>query len=427
MRHSNDEISARLKAIINNAIDGIITIDTSGIMEQVNPAAASIFGYEPTEMIGQNVNVLMPSYHATHHDGYIGQYLKTGNKKIIGIGRQVEGMKKDGSRFPFKLSVSEVLFGNKRLFTGVIHDISKEKKAEARLQKLNTDLERLVEERTNELGEVVQKLLNINRTLESEIKTRKKAEQALRMSEADLKTSLAKERELNELKSRFVAMASHEFRTPLSTIFSSASLIARYEELDMQEKRVRHIDRIKSNVGHLNGILNDFLSLGKIEEGKFDFFPEPIHLRVLCKEIKEELRTILKSGQDIEVTFNGSDDIFISDRRMLKQVFYNLLSNGIKYSGNNTVVQCDILNEAHTLIITISDQGVGIGIDDQKHLFKRFFRAKNVINISGTGLGLNIVKRYVDFLGGTISFKSKLNEGSTFTVVLKKNQETDHG
>ena len=238
----------QLNAIINNAVDGIITINERGFMQLVNPAAANLFGYQPDELIGQNVHVIAPNPHQAKHDGYIDKYIKTGQKKIIGIGREVLGQRKDGSTFPCMLSVSEIDLGERRLFAGIIHDLTEQKAAEKHIKQLNTELEKRVEERTEKLVEVINKHLLTNDALKKEIQERKAVEMALQKSQIEVKKALEKERELNELKSRFVSMASHEFRTPLSTILTSASLIARYTAEGTEAKREKHVNRIKSGI-----------------------------------------------------------------------------------------------------------------------------------------------------------------------------------
>jgi len=247
---SQNDLAVTLKAIIETAIDGIITIDDRGRVESVNAAAAKQFGFAVEEIVGNNVKMLMPEPYHSEHDGYLHRYNTTKEPRIIGTGREVIGQRKDKSQFPFSLAVSEVILNDRVIFAGIIHDLSDVKRAEKDLIKLNEKLEEKVEERTNELEKVVNKLLKTNTKLET--------------SEKELNLALAKEKELSELKSRFVSMASHEFRTPLSTIMSSASLISKYTEEAQNEKRQKHVNRIKSAVINLTGILNDFLSLSKI-------------------------------------------------------------------------------------------------------------------------------------------------------------------
>ena len=412
------DIALRLQAVIETVIDGIITIDDKGIIETVNPAAARLFGYEPEEIVGKNIKNLMPSPYRQQHDGYIERYKSSGEAKIIGIGREVTGMRKDGSTFPMRLAVSEVLLEDRRIFTGIIHDLSDVKQAEEKIRKLNEELEEKVIERTEELASVVNKLLNTNKKLQYEVQERKSAENALRESTLEIQKALEKEKELSELKSRFVSMASHEFRTPLSTILSSISLLSRYTETSQQDKRDKHINRIKSSVRNLTGILNDFLSLSKLEEGKIENQPSEFDIGELCPEVIDEIQGLLKDGQEIVHEGLGSPLFVRWDKRLVKNILFNLLSNAIKYSDEGKKIFMKERLEEDFFLIDIVDQGIGIPDADQPYLFTRFFRAANATNIQGTGLGLNIVKRYIDLVGGSITFESQLNEGTIFTVCL---------
>lgn len=407
-----------LEAVINTAVDGIIIIDEKGIMQMANPAAARLFGYEKAELAGRNVNLLMPPPHAKQHDGYLANYLQTSIGKIIGIGREVEGLRKDGSRFPFKLGVSRVSLEDKVLFAGVIHDLTEQKRAEARILHLNRELEQKVEERTEKLTEVVNKLLQSNIKLEREIKERKAAEGALRQNEEELRRSLEKEKELSELKSRFVSMASHEFRTPLTTIASSTELLGLYTHTEQQDKRDKHLRRVKSAVANLTGILGDFLSLSKLEEGKIQINPVYFTVSELGEEVTEEMKSLLKPGQKIQASFkDGQPEAFL-DKKILKNIFINLLSNAIKYSPENSSIHFHLAQEDGLIKARVQDEGIGIPESDQKHLFSRFFRAANAVNIQGTGLGLNIVKRYADLLNGSIRFESREGKGTVFFVEI---------
>ena len=389
--HTSDD-ALRLKAVIDTAIDGILTIDEKGIVESINPAAAKLFGFEENEVVGNNISMLMPAPYKQEHDGYLSRYLKTNKPHIIGIGREVEGRKKDGSVFPLRLAVSEVFLDKKRIFTGIIHDLSKVKKAEAKILKLNTELEQKVHERTDKLANVINQLLATNKQLEKEIKERKEIEEALLKSEAELKELLEKEKELSELKSRFVSMASHEFRTPLSTILSSIELVEAYKKAEQQPKRAKHIARIKNTVNHLTSILNDFLSLSRLEEGQIQAEPEVFSFKDFCEDLVDEFKEHLKPSQLLQHNAVVDENRFVLlDKKCLKHILFNLLSNATKYSGDGATIHCNTELSDALLKITIRDEGIGIPMEDQKYLFTRFFRAHNVENIKGTGLGLSTV------------------------------------
>ncbi len=256
----------------------------------------------------------------------------------------------------------------------------------------------------------------INRILvvEKNISKAKKAER-------DLQRSLEKEKELNTLKSRFVSMASHEFRTPLSTILSSIQLISKYTTTEQQEKRDKHIKRVMSSVGHLNSVLNDFLSLEKLESGKVSSKLTEFSLQEVCNEVKEDMMPTLKPGQRIEHHCTAEKNTILFDENALKAMLINLLSNASKYSSEGDKIDFNVRYEQDELEVEIRDYGIGIPEEEQVHLFERFFRAKNVTNIEGTGLGLNIVRSYVQILNGDINFESSANEGTRFTLKFPLN------
>jgi two-component system sensor kinase FixL len=410
-----------LDALFQTAVDGMIVINSRGIMCVVNPAVTVLFGYTEVELIGQNISILMPPSDSRQHDTYMHNYMRTGEKKIIGIGREVQGKKKDGTIFPFRLAVSQVQKEGEPFFAGIIHDVSKQKAAEAEIMQLNSILETRIHERTERLAQVVNKLLQTNEALQTEIAERKHAEDALRKSQQEVENALMSERELSELKSRFISTASHEFRTPLSTILSSTALIERYASKSEQyTQQQKHIQRIKLSVNNLTGILNDFLSLSRLEEGKVSANMTTFNFTELVNEVIEEMEVYAKPDQKIEYTDEGDSHSFevLLDRHFLKNILINLTSNALKYSENGKIVRIKSHSCAQYVHISISDEGMGIPESEQEHLFERFFRAQNATNIQGTGLGLNIVQRYVQLMQGQITFKSQLNEGTTFFIKI---------
>jgi len=393
------ENAALLKAIIKNAIDGIITIDERGLIETINPAACGLFGYLPEEIIGKNISFLMPAPDRDQHDEYIRRYQHTGVPHIIGIGREVTGLRKDKTTFPFRLGVSEVAYSGRKIYTGFIHDLSKQKEAEEQLKDYAMHLEDLVQERTQSLKETVMALQN---------------------AKEEVSLSLEKEKELGQLKSRFVSMASHEFRTPLSAIQLSASLVDKYAQAFQSENIAKHVNKIKNAVGNLTTILNDFLSLEKLEAGKVEPTFTYFDLVKLSEEITEEMQMIAKQNQHIIYQHTGKESMVKLDPNLLKNCVFNLIANAIKYSGENSFIEFNTEIDDNGCTVVIKDNGIGIPEKDQKHLFEPFFRAHNTGNIPGTGLGLNIVARYTQLMHGKIEFNSDVNQGTSFTISFNK-------
>jgi len=391
------ENAALLKAIIENAIDGIITINERAEVESINPAACKLFGYTPDEVVGNNISMLMPPPYRDQHDEYVHRYQRTHEPHIIGIGREVIGLRKNGTTFPFRLGVSEVQFFERKIYTGFIHDLSREKEAEEQLKEYATHLEDLVEERTVSLKETVR---------------------ALQLAKEEVSLSLEKEKELGQLKSRFVSMASHEFRTPLSAIQLSVSLIDKYAGGFNSANINKHVIKIKNAVGNLTTILNDFLSLEKLEAGKVEPAFVDFDLVKLAEEITEEMQLVAKENQNIIYQHTGVVSAIKLDPNLLKNCIFNLISNAIKYSGENTFIEFNTEINEQNCIITVKDNGIGIPETDQESLFEAFFRAHNTGNIPGTGLGLNIVARYALLMNGRVDFTSVVNQGTLFTIIF---------
>jgi PAS domain S-box-containing protein len=235
----------------------------------------------------------------------------------------------------------------------------------------------------------------------------------------EMRHALKREKELNEMKSRFVTLASHEFKTPLSVILSSTNLIEKYSAPGQEPDRVRHIHRIKSNVNNLKQLLNDFLSVEKLEEGAVRNTPAPSNLEIIARDAILDMEGTLKDGQLIYLDVTGDTRPVNVDKQLLRNVLNNLLSNAIKYSNEDSPVRLIVAFNENTVQLSVVDRGIGIPAKEQGHLFERFFRAANTTGISGTGLGLSIVRRYLDLMGGTIAVQSETGKGSVFTVTLK--------
>lgn len=275
--------------------------------------------------------------------------------------------------------------------------ITTQKLLEERLRDYAIDLERVVKERTKSLQQVVEQL---------------------EIAQQELTGSLEKEKELNQLKSRFVSMASHEFRTPLTTILLSATLIDKYANQNNNPHISQHTGKIKKATFNLTGILDDFLSLEKLETGHVS--PAFIDFDIVNfgKEITEEMQLAAKREQHICFSHKGARRTVHLDNKMLKNCIINLVSNAIKYSGEKTTIQFETEIVDQVFKVTVRDNGIGIPESEQKHLFEAFFRAHNTGSIPGTGLGLNIVARYVKLMHGNIEFISEVNKGTSFMLTF---------
>lgn len=398
-----------LQGMFMDATEGIIVSDSKGKLILSNPKALQMFGYTEDELYTLTVEDLIPMRFKHQHVGYRDNYYKSPSPRNMGAGRDLSAINKHGHEFPVEISLSYVKTKIDMLVVAFIIDISERKKKDDELRqanellrqtsfqvsKLNQELEQKVQERTLELAEMIRKLTE---------------------SKKEVDLALEKEKELNNLKSRFISTASHEFRTPLATIMSSVSLTGKYAESMDKEKMFKHIDRVKNSVNHLTDILNDFLSLDKLEEGVVVANPENIYLNALINELTDEMRGIAKAGQKFIYTGLQTNDQIYIDKRILKNIMLNLMSNAIKYSNENTLIEIKAKRDYDFLYIDIKDQGIGIPVKDQAHIFERFYRAHNSGNVQGTGLGLNIVRKYVEILNGEINFKSIPEKGTKFTL-----------
>ena len=399
-----------MSSLFENATEGIILTDKSAKIILVNPAVEKMFGYQVADLIGQPIETLIPTRFHGNHSKLRDGFYKSPSNRSMGQGRDLFARRKDNSEFPVEVSLSHYKQRNETFVIAFIVDITTRKVIEQNLLQQKIELEKI----SNDIRK-------LNAELETKVEERtqilKEALQRLEQSQIELSESLDKERQLNEIKSRFVSMASHEFRTPLSTILSSATLVSKYPSTDEFSKREKHIQRIRDSVNHMNELLEDFLSLGKLEEGKVGITVSGFSMPLFIDEVVDEMRAHLKTNQDIEVSFEGKE-AFRTDKRMLKNILLNLISNAIKFSpeGNKIYLEAETKNEK--LMLRVKDTGVGIPEDDQQFLFDTFFRAKNATNIAGTGLGLPIVKRYVNLLKGEIKLVSELEKGTTVSIIL---------
>jgi PAS domain S-box-containing protein len=396
----NDMLN-QVEAIFQYATEAILITDSQGKIIRVNPSTEEMFGYEASEFINQTIEMLIPKRLKDRHIHHRTQFQEHPHARSMGANFDLFAKRKDDSEFPVEVSLSPYTNSQGSFVIAFIIDISIRKKAENQLIAYKSELEKEVEERTMILKEAIQKL---------------------EQTKDELDNSLKREREVNSMKSRFISIASHEFRTPLATVLSSLSLVEKYAELKEDEKRNKHISRIKSSVRNLTDILNDFLSLNKLEEGKVMLNIENFNLHDLIDNIRQELQGIAKKDQKIEIYCSHNGDCMVNlDKTLVRNILINLVSNAIKFSPEESVIHINAeLNEAK-LILSVKDHGIGIPEADQKHLFERFFRSRNAGEIQGTGLGLSIVSHYVNLLKGSIKYESKENEGTTFYVTIPRN------
>lgn len=492
------------EVLFETAAEGLIVADGEGSICVANPRIREMFGYKEDELLGQKVEILIPSKYHKKHVGHRQGYSQHPTKRSMGIGMDLLARRKDGTSFPVEVSLNHFQVEGHMMVMALISDVTERKKVDENIRMLNAELEKRVEERTHALKEsqilyqtisrnfpngiisvfdknldyvfaeglemykmgitseelkgtnyltrlpesirddIQEKLEQVfqghNISFEIEVKDRTYMLNAvglhnsegninqilvveqnitkLKAAEENMRSALAKERYLNELKSRFVSMASHEFRTPLTSVLSSTSLLAKYiGKNGNEDKQEKHINRIKSSVHHLTTILNDFLSLDKLEGGNVELHNSTFDIKEFATEAAEEIQEMAKNGQKVSYQHEGSTEVHL-DKQMLKHIFNNLLSNAVKYSPENKNIDFKTIIEKGILTITVKDQGIGIPEEEQAQMFERFFRAKNAFNIQGTGLGLNIVKKYIDMSGGSISFESDTGMGTTFIVKL---------
>jgi len=401
-------------SLFENATEGILLTDSNGVITLANPSALKMFGYTENEMLGNRIEILLPDdIREKHVDLRKGFTAHPGNRSM-GSGRDLFARNKSGEVFPVEVSLSHYQKDNRMFVIAFVVDITQRKEIEKNLIKKQTELEHVTHE-----------IRKLNTELELRVDERthilKEALQKLEQSQNELSEALDKERQLNEIKSRFVSMASHEFRTPLSAVLSSASLLSKYTREEEQDKRNRHITRIKESVKHLNDILEDFLSLGRLNEGRVAADPSLFNLKEMVDETLSDLKILLKEGQSFNSSYKAAEHIY-ADKKLLKNILINLLSNAIKFSGENSEIELHAAVNNGSTEITITDHGIGITAEDQQHLFSSFYRGSNANNIQGTGLGLHIVKRYIDLLKGSVHLQSKQGVGTTVNVTFPSTQ-----
>jgi len=361
---SLEDREQRLRALVSTAVDGVMIIDANGTVQEYNPACGQLFGYREDEVVGRNVKMLMPSPYQEEHDEYLSRYRTTGNKRIIGIGREVEGRRKDGTTFPMELSVGEARPGGQQVFVGIIRDIT----------------------------------------------ARKSAEQSLRVAKEQAESA-------SHAKSRFLANMSHEIRTPMNAVLGYTQLIE--TDPDMPDKYRRPLKAIHSAGNHLISLIDEILDLSKIEAGAMKLDTRDFDLGDLTDDISGmfAMRCDQKGLTWREDVHIGERAVRADDRK-LRQVLINLLGNAVKFTDRG-VISLKVEQSGQRCTFSVEDTGPGITEESQKRIFEPFQQAEEGEVKGGTGLGLAITKRHIELMGGSLSLESTPGEGSCFRFELE--------
>lgn len=371
----------RLQTILDNAADSIIVIDDKGLIDSFNKAAEDMFGYKKEDVLGKNVNILMPEPDHSKHDQYLNNYKKTAIPRIIGTGREVIAKRRNGDIFPIEIAVSEVIVEKGRIFTGILSDISERKQHE------------------------------------KEIHAAKEAAESA-----------------NVAKSRFLSNMSHELRTPLNAIIGYSEMLAEEAAMSNDEQSLSDLNKILSSGKHLLGLINDILDLSKIEAGKVEILIELFPVKDLIDEVVATAEPLMeKQGNclNVEVDENAGD--MHGDLLKTRQVLLNLMSNAAKFTGNGTVtlrVNRETYDGEDWLIFIVRDTGIGMSTRQMQQIFEEFSQAdrSTTREYGGTGLGLTISRKLCHMMQGDISVNSVQGKGSTFTVrIPAKIEEQQNG
>jgi len=391
--------------------EGAIVVDDSQIIIAANYSAEKMFCYNKGELLNQHLNVLIPNKYKESHGGNFEMFIERNEIRKTEHSINLFAVTKNNKEFPVEIGLNPFKVDNILYVVALIVDISKRKENERKIENLNLNLEKRVFERTYELNKSVEQLKELNISYKKEIKKRQEAENRI-------KASLKREKELNELKTKFLSLVSHEFKTPLSGILTSIMLLSKYNLSEHQPKRDKHIQTIKNKVHYLDNILNDFLSLERLDSNMGNYKFTTFNLSKIVNEVIYNANMLLKSGQKINIPKNTDDYILYQDEKFLELALSNIIYNAIKYSGPNTIIDLKVFRNDEKVVFKVTDKGIGIPKKEQKFIFNRYFRAENVLNEEGTGIGLNIVKSHLKNLGGTIYFSSEENKGSVFTFEL---------
>lgn len=391
-----------LSTVVEQSPVLIIITGNDGCIEYVNPKFSEVTGYSFEEALGKNPRMLKSNSNFTCNYENLWKTILSG-KAWSGI---FHNKKKNGELFWESAIISPVKnhLGEITHFIGIKEDITKKVEAEKELEKYRNHLEQMVTDRTVKLAQV-------NKQLANELEKEKAIEETV-------KEALNKEKELSSLKTRFISTISHEFRTPLTTIFSSTELLEMFGKNWDNEKQLKHYSRIKESLLYLTGLLDEVLAINRVETGKLKLNLEKKDVTKLCQALIEDAKSLSAGRHKILYKYELEEKEYFIDEKLLRYILNNLLSNAVKYSTNGGSIELKVESLKENLCFTVKDEGIGIPKIDQEHLFESFFRAGNVHPIKGSGLGLSIVKHSVELHKGRIQFESEENQGAKFTVYL---------
>ena len=392
----------KLSTAIEQSTITIVITDTNGVIEYVNPKFTELTHYTSEEVIGKTPAILKTGHTSPEEYRVMWDTINSG-KEWNGI---FLNKKKDSKLFWESTKISPLRNPEGKItnFVSIKEDITNRIETEKELEEYRNSLELIVVRRTKEIE-------RINKELISEIEKKE-------MTELLLQQSLEKEKELNQLKSRFISTASHEFRTPLTSILSSAELIQRYGKKWDEEKYQEHLNRITSSVEYLTELMDDVLTVSKIESGKIQLNPGKVNLFEICDKVISDFQLKKNINHQLVFKYDINEKEFYLDQKQIQIIIQNLLSNAIKYSPDGGKIELTIESHKQEIYFSIADEGLGILDEDIPHLFEPFYRSLNAENIQGTGLGLSIIKNAVELHGGTIGVSSKLGKGTNFFITI---------
>jgi|GEM_PF-947741 len=359
------ENEEKYRALVDLAPNPIVMVDNLGIITLVNKAVTESFDYGIHELIGKPIETLIPHDRRDIHTTMRADYVSNPTARSMATGLNIVLLHNNGNEIPVEIGLRPILINGEQHTLAHIIDIT----------------------------------------------THWQLEESLR-------DALTKERELNEMKSRFVSSVSHEFRTPLASILALSETLSAYRDKLTDEQIEKRLDKVRDHINHLTEIMDDVLQLAQIQEGGVTLKPVRLNFDELCRNVIDEFELLLDDNHQIMYTFDGEKSEIELDGKLMRQIITNLLSNAIKYSPEKGIIKVDIKQSEDNLRLSVSDEGIGIPLEDTEHLFEPFHRATNVGTIAGTGLGLFITKEAVELHGGTIRISDQVESGATFIIEI---------